>query len=828
MEKATRWLAIILCMALLVCVPTCAETVASCPPDGLYTIGVDSNASMFRVVNCVLQVEDGVMMATLTMSGSGYGYLYPGTGKEADATPVEEWIPYREDTEGRHVFTLPVSALDTEIAVASYSIKYSKWYDRTLVFRSGTMRAYTNIAEDGIYRGVLASDTSLNGESCVLTVQDGCMSLEFEAGDIQSITLGGAQGQLGDDVCRVPLSSLDLRAPVMVQRNGETQEGWLKLSSSTLSMQRVRAENGTYSAQVTTDSALLRFSDCKLSIDDSGMTAVLTATQNKFDYIYLGAAENARSDESGWIAAQPNADGAYTYELKIASLDSNIPLAVYSSQQKMWQDRTLRIEAASLVRLEETKGERDAEAAETDDAVEAETYEGESGEPDTFSFSGGSGRVTITCSDVRVDEQGRARATIVFSSPNYTYVRVGNQQYECVCDAETSRVDIPVKLNRSFEVYGTTTAMSSVHEVEYTLYIGLNDVEAEAAAELSGLVWESALPVEYAEGFSVDYYAGGYALIDITDGARYLVVPEGKTIPDGLDPQIIILQQPLDRIYLVATSAMALFDALDALDAIRLTGTDANDWYIENARSAIERGEILFAGKYNEPDFELLLTEGCDLAIESTMISHSPKIQEMIELLGIPVFIDRSSYETHPLGRTEWIKLYGVLLGREKEAIEFFDRQAKVMDDLEEFENTEKTVAFFYINSNGSVVVRSSTDYISRMIELAGGRYAFDDLNDATSNRSSITISMEQFYNTAVNTDYLIYNATITDMPENIEDLLAQDALFADFKAVKEGNVWCTDKYLYQATDVIGNLIVDIHKMLTAENGEMMFLHKLS
>ena len=55
------------------------------------------------------------------------------------------------------------------------------------------------------------------------------------------------------------------------------------------------------------------------------------------------------------------------------------------------------------------------------------------------------------------------------------------------------------------------------------------------------------------------------------------------------------------------------------------------------------------------------MDEGCNLAIESTMILHTPKVQEMIEMLDIPVFIDRSSYETHPLGRTEWIKVYGVL-----------------------------------------------------------------------------------------------------------------------------------------------------------------------
>ncbi len=105
-------------------------------------------------------------------------------------------------------------------------------------------------------------------------------------------------------------------------------------------------------------------------------------------------------------------------------------------------------------------------------------------------------------------------------------------------------------------------------------------------------------------------------------------------------------------------------------------------------------GTMIFAGKYSEPDYELLVSENCDLAIESTMILHSPKVQEMIEMLDIPVFIDRSSYESQPLGRTEWIKLYGAMLDKEEEAADFFASQASVVENLKDFQNTEKTCRF--------------------------------------------------------------------------------------------------------------------------------------
>lgn len=351
---------------------------------------------------------------------------------------------------------------------------------------------------------------------------------------------------------------------------------------------------------------------------------------------------------------------------------------------------------------------------------------------------------------------------------------------------------------------------------------------AEAPAKLPGLTWQAALPLAFATQFRVDHYEGGYKLLTLGDGSRCLVVPEGGRAPEGLDGDIRILQQPLDRIYLAATAVMSLFDAVDGLGAIALSGTRADGWAIENAARAMEEGRILYAGKYSEPDYELLLGSGCDLAIESTMILHTPQVQEMIERLGIPVFIDRSSYEDHPLGRAEWVKLYGALLNREEQAEAFFEGQAKVIEDLKDFPNTEKTVAFFYLSSDGSAVVRSASDYVPAMIELAGGRYAFRDAVD--DGRSSVNLTMEDFYAAAVDADFLIYNANIDAGVATLDDLLGRSPLLADFRAVRAGRVWRTDSALYQATATAGAFILDIHRMLTGADGSddgMTFLTKL-
>ena len=355
-----------------------------------------------------------------------------------------------------------------------------------------------------------------------------------------------------------------------------------------------------------------------------------------------------------------------------------------------------------------------------------------------------------------------------------------------------------------------------------------SDSSEDTAPEIDGLTYESTMNLSFAECFDVYYYNDGYKLLDVHGDARYLVVPEGKEAPDGLDEDIRVLQQPLDTIYMAATSPMALFDAIGSVDSIKLSGLDASGWYIQSAADAINNGDMTFAGKYDEPDYELLVGDDCDLAIESTMILHAPKVQEMIETLGIPVFIDRSSYESQPLGRTEWIRLYGAMMNKEEEADAFFEQQAQVIEKLKDFQNTEKTVAFFYINTSGAPVVRSPKDYISSMIEVAGGRNAFADLQD-DSGKTSVSITMEEFYNTAVDADYLIYNSSIDATVKSLDDLMAKDSLMADFKAVQDGNVWITDDSMYQHTDTIGELINDLNLMLTGgSEDEMTFLHRLS
>lgn len=365
------------------------------------------------------------------------------------------------------------------------------------------------------------------------------------------------------------------------------------------------------------------------------------------------------------------------------------------------------------------------------------------------------------------------------------------------------------------------------------LLTGCGGGEAPETGEMdrdisASLTYESSMELTYAEKFSVDYYTDDYALVTIPEDGRFLVVPEGKEAPEDLDDDITVLKKPLENIYLVASAVMDMFVSLDALDSVRFSALKTDSWYIEEAKAAMEAEDILYAGQYSAPDYEKILAENCKLAIENTMIYHTPEVKEQLEKFGIPVMVDYSSYEQNPLGRTEWVKLYGLLTDKEEDAAEVFAQEAAAFESIREAEKSGKTVAFFYITSNGEANVRKSSDYLPKMIEMAGGSYVFDHLGDEEDTASStISMQMEEFYAAAKDADYVIYNSTIDGELHSVEELLGKSPLLKNFRAVQEGNVFCTTKNLYQSSMELGTIISDIHKMMTGDEENLTYIYRL-
>ena len=481
---------------------------------------------------------------------------------------------------------------------------------------------------------------------------------------------------------------------------------------------------------------------------------------------------------------------------------------------------------------------------------------------------GGSGRASVA-SPAKVEiKDGKAVATLEWSSPNYDYMVVDGEKYLPVNTEGNSVFQIPVEaFDQDIAVIADTVAMSTPHEIEYTLnfHAGENGQNAEKAdtteqedadgaekgqqtaavgenpakTAAAPLTYDHSMELSYAENFAVDYYEGGYKLLTTRlNGDRILIVPKHQQAPEdaealvspsaeGEPGKLIVLQEPVKNLYLVASSVMDMFAQLDSMDAISMCGLKEEDWYIPAAKQAMKDGTLLYAGKYSQPDYELLLSQNCSMAIENSMIYHTPEVMEKLEEFGIPTLVEYSSYEEHPLGRVEWVRFFGALLDQEEKADQLFEKQKEALRRVETEESTGKTVAFFYITSNGLVQVRQSTDYIPKMIELAGGKYVFENLGDPDSRRSTVNLQLEDFYDGAQDADFLVYNTTIDRQVQTLEDLLKKCSLLKDFKAVKNHQVWCTTEDMYQQSMSAGNLIEDFHRMLTGDDKETRYLYRL-
>ena len=504
-------------------------------------------------------------------------------------------------------------------------------------------------------------------------------------------------------------------------------------------------------------------------------------------------------------------------------------------------------------------------------------------------LQGGSGKAFVETPCPVYKKEGTLCALITWSSDHYDYMIVnekkllqvnteGNAQFMVplgsleeiageAAGAESGGAEmLPDALGGTsleIDVQADTTAMSTPHLIDYTLSFvfyktqeeaegagtGVDEAgEAEKASQtlsgekapvIDGLTFLSKDENVYAECFAIYRYEGGYAVLSVDDGRRYLIVPEGGAIPEGTDGQgggavlkdedgqeLIVLQQPLDRIYLAASAAMCQFDEIGAVRNVILSGLERDDWYIESAREAMDQGTLSYGGKYSEPDYERIVEAGVNLAVESTMILHAPKVQEKLELLGIPVFIDRSSYESEPLGRAEWVRVYGLLTGREKEAAQAFDEQKGYAEALAPIpEGDTRSLAVFSINAARQVVTRSREGYLGKMVEIAGGTLCTPVLD---SSLATETVSMESFYAAAEDADILIYNASIEDAPEDLAELCAKDSILTQFRAVSEGNVWCMRSSLYQNANRTGAILRDLHAIVTGEAGdETEFFYRL-
>lgn len=605
---------------------------------GKYVVDVDaaSDSGMFRVVNCVLTSVGGKMQADIILSGTGYNYLYMGTAKDAEKASKDQLIAPKEIVEGKCVFTVPVESMNTGVQIAAHGKKSGKWFDRTLTFKT-----------EGITKYVQVSD-------------------------------------------------------------------------------------GSYKVNVTSSSSMFKVTDCILTSKNGEMTAKITLSGTGYDYLYVGtSAEAALADKSKWIPYVADKNGMYTYTIPVSLLDTGISVAAFSHKKQVWYDRTLTFASAGMKNLNNSNstngttgnngntnqgnnssqntnsgtgnnsgGTGTNQTPDKESKYEADLNGGTARvnsattladgvyTPDKFSWSGGTGKVSISCTKITVTG-GQAYATIVFSSGSYGYVKANGNTYYPTATGSTSTFVIPVELNKNNTIIGMTTKMSTAHEISYSIFIYLSaaakadgttvsgetnlsaDTLDENAPEIMGLSYQSETKVEHAEYFKIYHYDQGITLLEIdqkqkdakedskstesTDKedtadsgltpaqeeqlalykakiVRYLIVPEDAEIPAGLDKEMIVIQKPKKSAYVGSEEALEILDKLNATDQITSVGVKQKNCKVESIAKAMKEKKITYAGTYKKPENKKLMKSKCDLAILSNKILPDEKNEKKMSV----------------------------------------------------------------------------------------------------------------------------------------------------------------------------------------------------
>ena len=623
-----------------------------------------------------------------------------------------------------------------------------------------------------------------------------------------------------------------------------------------------RLKEGTYPVAVDSSSSMFKIASSELTVAGGSMTAVLNINSTSYLYLYMGTAEEAAAaPEEDFISPVENAEGQNAFTVPVEALDKGIEVAAFSRKKEKWYDRTLVFRADSLPA--EALGEGFMTTA-ADLGLADGSY------TVAVTLEGGSGRASVESPAPLTVKDGQATARILWSSSNYDYMLVDGEKYLPVNTEGNSCFEIPVAgFDYPLAVAADTTAMSTPYEIEYTLRFDSSSILAEGeaapenedtaaageesgaagkaeeatdtgAAGSAGQATEAGAPdwremtetgkmdLHKAREFTVTYMGEGYALVEINEVGRLLVVDEGYPVPANLEKDIAVVRKPVDNIYLAATSGMDFFRALDSLSSVKYVSLPASDWSFEDVTKMVAGGDMTYVGKYSEPDYEVLASGGCPLAIESTMIFHKPETKEKLEALGIPVIAEHSSYEPDPMARLEWIRFYGLLLGKDEEAEAFVSSEGQALAELQEKKPEEKTVAFFNFTETG-IVVREPGDYVTRMIEMAGGKYVFDDklIPPDGSSPSTRTIDVETFYAGAADADVLIYSG-VSESMGSLKELLARQPLLENFKAVREGNVWATGRNMFQSSTAVADMVREFRAAIEGSDEELTYMKRLA
>lgn len=265
--------------------------------------------------------------------------------------------------------------------------------------------------------------------------------------------------------------------------------------------------DGTYDIEVDSSSSMFRIVKAQLTVKEGEMSAVITLGGKGYLRLFMGTGEEAlQASESEYAEYVEDADGAYTYEVKVEALDKELECTGFSKRKEKWYDHQIVFEADSLEAdaLLITLPDYDAEEEKTTQMSEDDTAENATETEENMTrvseneeqeridladgeysmevtLNGGSGKATVASPAKITVSDGLATAQIEWSSSNYDYMIVNGQKYLPINTEGNSVFSIPVMyFDKEMQVTADTTAMSTPHEITYTLVF-----EQESAKALS-------------------------------------------------------------------------------------------------------------------------------------------------------------------------------------------------------------------------------------------------------------------------------------------------------------------------------------------------------
>ena len=303
--------------------------------------------------------------------------------------------------------------------------------------------------------------------------------------------------------------------------------------------------------------------------------------------------------------------------------------------------------------------------------------------------------------------------------------------------------------------------------------------QREEEAKISGM--------KYAKLFSIED-KGDYYLV--TDGLNrsIVLVKEGRPAPNVRAD--LTLKLPVNRVIALSTTHVAYFEALNAID--RLVGViSTRTWYLEDIKQMVENGTIKEVGRWTQPNYEVILSLRPELVTASGRVRG--EVVKKLDELGIPYISIDNYYENHPLGRLEWIKLFGIICGKEEEAIEFFESaEQRILSIEERCKDLNKTKVVCALVGRGGIWVPGREKYLAKSVEIAGGDYLFKDL---VSERY-VRVTVEDLLSRAEDADVFI--AIHMGTPVTREYLLSTVPELAETKPFKENKVYAMQPWIYQ------------------------------